>query len=224
MGRAGAGAERLVRLRACRRLGRSDRRPAADRRGQLSDLRAALGAADRLQLLQGSPAPAPSRPSRPSLRPGRRSRRDRWAPAAAPCSVIRIALPNRCCFSATRAMSTKAPRLRGSTASAVSSTSSACSSLPAAIRCLAPGAAARPIRQDLVVGALAGDRRGKRKSGKTDEQKTRQGTHQSLHSFDRRLAWSPRAARRKSRRSGRGRASAAGPHRPNAPRQWAFPH
>ena len=45
--------------------------------------------------------------------------------------VMRIALPNKCCFSATRARSTNAQRLRGSTASAVSSMSSACSSLPA---------------------------------------------------------------------------------------------
>src|SRR6185369_13182682 len=47
--------------------------------------------------------------------------------------AMRIALPNSRCFSDTRARSTNAQRLRGSTASAASSASSAASNLPAVI-------------------------------------------------------------------------------------------
>ena len=52
-------------------------------------------------------------------------------------TAMRLSLGGLAAFSATRAMSTNAPRLRGSTASEVSSMSSASSSLPADVKAFA---------------------------------------------------------------------------------------
>ena len=59
------------------------------------------------------------------------------------------------------------------------------------------------LRQDLIIGPLARDRRRKRKSGKSNEQKSRQGTHQSLQ-VSPLTSMAGEAARRKSRPSDRG--------------------
>ena len=90
---------------------------------------------------------------------------DRWARAAAPRDTGGSPCPaGRCALARPRPSATNAPRLRGSTASAVSSRSVAPSRLPAAARRAALRQQRHRARIDLVVGALAAAARSKRYS------------------------------------------------------------
>ena len=79
------------------------------------------------------------------------------------------------------------------------------------------------LGRDLIVRPLARNRRRQSNSSQTDQQKARQGLHQFLH-VSPSTSTDDRAARRKSRRFGRGPVSRACQRHPNAPRQWPFAH
>jgi hypothetical protein len=142
-----------------------------------------LPAAVRAELLQlGEILPgARDAPSSTIACPALRARRGRWARAERLVGE-RIALPYSFCFFATRARFTKAERLRGSTASAVSSRSAASMSLPARS---APRACCCKLdrqRRDLIIGTLADDRaRDHRDRSSSKHQKTHRNSHHSLH-------------------------------------------
>ena len=200
---ARAGAERLIRFGRFGRLGRGDCRTAGDRRGQLRDLRAAA-AADGLQLLQILLGPR----GRAHLDHCLALDRDRVRVVGLEQQRLvghadRLA-EQMLLFGDARDVDERATVARIDCQRRFEQVFGRFE----LARCdlfLGLTLQLDRFRRNLVIGALARDRGRECKSGYSDEQKPRQGPHQSLH-----LSPPPNlvdaAARRKSRRSGRERA------------------
>ena len=214
----------LVLLRTVRRLRRCDGRSAADRGRKLRNLRAALGAADLLELLEIL------------LRPRGRAHLDhRLALDGNGVGVVRFdqqRLARSCAWPCRKDAASrqrgrgrhKAQRLRGSTASAVSNAFSASSSLPAAISAWPWCISSTDLRLDLIVGALACDR-----APQAQSRQSRRAEDEARTASNSPLPCSPPSMDGEPRDEKAVGTVMAGSQQPPCPvrtpgRQWPYPH